>query len=340
MTKDNLILKTEPFHENIPYSFISYSHNEADQKIVWRDLAVLDQTYNIWQDTKHINYAKAWTNNTGDVIKNDNCRMLIFYISKNSLRSPNCFPEIQLIEENPNLNLILVETEPGIKGSLLSFIDSVFTETMNDTEIPADDKQKLLETIFEYKKLFERTGRLDQSRIPYSEEPSDSYYKLLTRNLPEESKKPLKPQPISAAGDHVNQEILYPNGDRYTGEVRVTDQQGKAVPHGIGKMLYFDGFEYTGCWKDGQKDGMGKLVYPEGNPRQILYYSGEWSQDKKNGVGMEVYTEPKKTDYYMGSWKNDKKDGMGFSSYRDGNSGIEEWKNGMPARIASRITKE
>ena len=337
MTKDDLIAKTELFHQEIPYSFISYSHHEADQQIVWRDLAVLDQTYNIWQDTKDINYTKTWTNNTGEVIKNNNCLMLIFYVSKNSLRSPNCLPEIQLIETQTDLNLILVEAEPGIEGSLRSFIDSVFAETMNDTEIPSDDRQKMLETIIEYKKLFERTGRFDQSRVPYSAEPTESYYKLLTRNLPEESKKPLKPQPLSSAGNHVNQEILYPNGDHYTGEIKETDQPGKVVPHGIGKMQYFDGFEYIGEWKNGQKDGMGKLVYPEGNPRQILYYSGEWSQDKKNGIGMEVYTEVRKTDYYLGSWKNDKKDGTGFSSYRDGSSKWDEWKNGDRS---SRTTPE
>ena len=37
---------------------------------------------------------------------------------------------------------------------------------------------------------------------------------------------------------------------------------------------------YDGEFKDGMKDGYGKMTYPNGN-----YYEGEWSLDKKEGQG-------------------------------------------------------
>jgi len=60
---------------------------------------------------------------------------------------------------------------------------------------------------------------------------------------------------------------------------------------------------YIGDYKDGKKEGRGKMVYENGNT-----YEGEWKDDKKNGFGKKIY---KDGSFYEGGWKDDKMDGSG-----------------------------
>ena len=43
--------------------------------------------------------------------------------------------------------------------------------------------------------------------------------------------------------------------------------------------------EYTGSWKNGQRDGTGAMTYGDGS-----YYNGEWKEDKKWGEAEVVST--------------------------------------------------
>lgn len=43
--------------------------------------------------------------------------------------------------------------------------------------------------------------------------------------------------------------------------------------------------EYSGSWKNGQRDGIGAMTYGDGS-----YYNGEWKEDKKWGEAEVVST--------------------------------------------------
>ena len=113
-----------------------------------------------------------------------------------------------------------------------------------------------------------------------------------------------------------NYEIIYPNGDKYIGEMKDNLRNGK------GKMLFNNNDErrlYEGQWKNDLFDGEGKLIWKTGN-----YYDGDWKKGIKDGKG-KFHKTPRET--YNGDWKNDKKDGKGIIYYSDGNMYEGDWKN-------------
>ena len=51
-------------------------------------------------------------------------------------------------------------------------------------------------------------------------------------------------------------------------------------------MIYANGDEYEGDWKDDKRNGMGNFKANNNDK-----YSGEWKNDKKDGKGkMSIYT--------------------------------------------------
>ena len=91
-----------------------------------------------------------------------------------------------------------------------------------------------------------------------------------------------------------------------------------------------DGFRYEGYWKDGKKNGQGKMIYEyDKNKVPKIYYIGDWEKDKKKGRGILYYG---KSDYYDGSWENDQKHGIG-QIYKNGKlifegAWVKDIKNG------------
>ena len=113
-----------------------------------------------------------------------------------------------------------------------------------------------------------------------------------------------------------NYEIIYPNGDKYIGEMKDNLRNGK------GKMLFNDNdkrHSYEGEWKNDLFDGKGKLTWKSGN-----YYNGDWKQGIKEGKGIFCI---KPVETYNGDWKNDKKEGKGIIYFSNGNIYEGDWKN-------------
>lgn len=81
--------------------------------------------------------------------------------------------------------------------------------------------------------------------------------------------------------------------------------------------------KYEGNYINGQKSGIGKMTYPNGD-----VYEGEWNEDKMHGDGTYVY---KKTgDIYSGSWVNGKKQGYGRYEFEaDRSMMVGNWENGQ-----------
>jgi len=68
--------------------------------------------------------------------------------------------------------------------------------------------------------------------------------------------------------------------------------------NGQGFMLYYDGSNYMGTWKNGQPDGKGIVTLPNGT----LLYSGELKNGKPHGQGTMIINYTK----YTGLFKNGK----------------------------------
>ena len=114
-------------------------------------------------------------------------------------------------------------------------------------------------------------------------------------------------------------EIIYPNGDKYIGEMSNNLRNGK------GKMIYNQDKNkrnyYEGDWKDDLYDGKGVLYLISSD-----VYKGDFKKGVKEGKGTFYYIIG---DSYEGEWKNDKKEGKGIYTYENGNKYEGEMKNDL-----------
>jgi hypothetical protein len=110
--------------------------------------------------------------------------------------------------------------------------------------------------------------------------------------------------------------IDYEDGSYYTGEVK------DGEPHGHGKLVRLDVFEYIGNFCDGTFSGEGKITYPDGS-----VYEGEFHEDVRHGWGTFTSVKGK---VYEGDWVADKRHGLGKLTADDGRSYEGEWENDRP----------
>uniref|UniRef100_A0A7S3DEH2 Phosphatidylinositol-4-phosphate 5-kinase n=2 Tax=Palpitomonas bilix TaxID=652834 RepID=A0A7S3DEH2_9EUKA len=96
---------------------------------------------------------------------------------------------------------------------------------------------------------------------------------------------------------------VYPNNSVYEGEFRVI--KGQYYKHGRGFLQWNTGDYYAGWWENGLQNGIGMLVYLEGEEE----YAGEWLDGARTGVGSYRYADGS---FYDGMWKNNKRHGMGY----------------------------
>jgi hypothetical protein len=107
--------------------------------------------------------------------------------------------------------------------------------------------------------------------------------------------------------------VTYNSGAVYEGEFN--DEKMK---HGQGKYTWMAAAEgedaaegamvesatYEGEYKDGKRDGVGTMTYPNGD-----VYTGEWKESKMHGVG--TYKYKASDDIYSGAYADGLKEGAG-----------------------------
>jgi uncharacterized protein YjdB len=92
---------------------------------------------------------------------------------------------------------------------------------------------------------------------------------------------------------------------------------------GPGAMGLWDNPErylYRGEWIDGQRNGEGRALYPDGSE-----YFGSWKNDKRHGEGSMIYADGT---IYEGSWSGNREHGEGTLTYPDGSVITAFWING------------
>lgn len=83
----------------MPYIFISYSN--ADSEVVYDDVLEFQRRgYNIWIDEKNLDKKQdSWKESALEAIKDFNCSLLVFYVSRHSLISENCLNELLMTSD-------------------------------------------------------------------------------------------------------------------------------------------------------------------------------------------------------------------------------------------------
>ena len=77
---------------------------------------------------------------------------------------------------------------------------------------------------------------------------------------------------------------------------------------------------YKGDVKNGEPNGLGYLIFPDGDK-----YVGSWKNGKRNGKGTHTYSYGRK---YVGSWKDGWKNGQGKVSWTSGGYYEGSFKDG------------
>lgn len=78
---------------------------------------------------------------------------------------------------------------------------------------------------------------------------------------------------------------------------------------------------YEGEWSNGQFDGHGVYVWPDG-----ARYEGDWKDSRRQGQGAYACADG---DHYDGEWRNDWRNGHGVCTYADGSRYEGEWNGSI-----------
>ena len=90
----------------------------------------------------------------------------------------------------------------------------------------------------------------------------------------------------------------------------------KEQPHRHGDCTYADGTRYAGQWRNGVREGHGRLGWPESfGTDGGRYYEGGWRADLKHGRGLYVARDGTR---FEGEWFEGNKCGEGTYTYPNG----------------------
>ena len=80
----------KPYEGRKPYIFVSYSHRDSE-KVIGTIRKIHDRHYRLWYD-EGIPAGSDWPRNIA--VHMQDCRMVLFFLSRTALASPNCLSEI------------------------------------------------------------------------------------------------------------------------------------------------------------------------------------------------------------------------------------------------------
>jgi hypothetical protein len=110
--------------------------------------------------------------------------------------------------------------------------------------------------------------------------------------------------------------LIYPNGDKYTGNFT------HGIRHGHGVYEFTAGGSYIGAFVNGVYEGKGRETYATGS-----FYVGQFKAGVRHGVGSLTYASG--PDFaYDGEWAHGSKNGFGAVVQRSGSRSIGSFSEG------------
>ena len=115
------------------------------------------------------------------------------------------------------------------------------------------------------------------------------------------------------------------------------DKNDEGLPNGQGEADYGSGVVYTGEFKDGKRQGKGKIILHH-TTEATWYdaYEGDWENDFPNGKG---YLNISAGGSYEGEFKNGLYDGNGVFEDDNDNKYEITWKNNLMHGKGTLTTK-
>lgn len=90
--------------------------------------------------------------------------------------------------------------------------------------------------------------------------------------------------------------------------------------NGIGKMIFTNGVTYRGNWENDQPQGYGEVTFADGQK-----YTGDWVDGKKSGFGQIFFSNGST---YAGHWENDRQHGYGEMTFSNQRKYVGDWVDG------------
>lgn len=214
---DKILQEIRPCDPSKDYIFVSYS--SRDSHVVHPDILELQRRgFNIWLDEKNLDKTRpSWKTQAVKAIENVHCRLLIFYVSKNSLISEPCFNEMKATQSeisrifhiDSELGFIALEAEPI--NNIVEYQKELHLELVDrlkNGEEADDDKvrdQVLLSQRF-IEQFFNSNNERVRIRALSSDRNPERYYRDIISCLPSEMKGQAAPVPAASKRDLVRAE--------------------------------------------------------------------------------------------------------------------------------------
>lgn len=156
---------------NKPYAFISYS--SKDYMKVWSDVIALQtKGYNLWIDKNMKETDATWSFSAMNALSNENCKLVIFYMSKSSLLSNPCYCELEYREQRTARNNHNGETIPYI------IVEAEKINDFNDFTASINNESGNLDN------MLDNYINSSKKRIKYTNESNkDEYFKKIEKIL-------------------------------------------------------------------------------------------------------------------------------------------------------------
>lgn len=99
------------------------------------------------------------------------------------------------------------------------------------------------------------------------------------------------------------------------------------LPDGYGEFTWKDGSYHKGLYKEGKKDGKGKMFKKSQiDQKRWILYEGDFRNDKRHGYGHIKWSDGSE---YKGEFdSNEKRTNKGEMRWHDGSVYIGEWSKG------------
>ncbi|MBQ2726495.1 MAG: toll/interleukin-1 receptor domain-containing protein [Clostridia bacterium] len=183
-----------PCNLNKPYIFISYS--SKDRERVLEDVLEFQRRgYNLWLDDRNLDKTNpSWKVDALKAIESYYCKLVVFYVSRWSLTSDNCYEELchtrckkTVAYHNEEVKYIAVELESI--GNITTYKNDVFDELMEDETVSLKERQMRAEVLYDFINDFFNTNN-EKVRVHPRDEANRiiDYYTDVTAAFPDKTK--------------------------------------------------------------------------------------------------------------------------------------------------------